>query len=83
MALTSDEKVQLQKCSALSLNRNKRETILRRSLTEREWKSYNHDYRAIFSEVAKHASNVAARKFKVRNVQPTDESIKFLRIEKE
>jgi len=62
MALVSDEKAQLQIFSCLSLNRKQLETVLRRSLTEREWKAYTRDYRAIFSQVAKHASNVAARK---------------------
>jgi len=83
MALTSDEKARLQTFSSLSLNRKQLETILRRSLTEREWKAYNRDYRAIFSQVAKHASNVAARMFKVSNVKPSDDNIKSLRIEKE
>jgi len=53
MALTSDEKARLQTFSGLSLNINQIENILRRSLTEREWKAYTSDYRAIFSQVAK------------------------------
>jgi len=47
MALTSDEKAQLQIFSGLSLNKTQVETILRRSLTEREWKAYNRDYRTL------------------------------------
>jgi len=83
MALTSDEKAQLQTFAGLSLNRKQLETILRRSLTNREWRAYNRDYKLIFSQVAKQASNVAARKFQVRNAKPSDENIKLLRIEKE
>jgi len=83
MALTSDEKAQLQTFSGLRLNKTQVEIILRRSLTDREWRSYNRDYKVIFSQVAKQASNVAARKFKVRNAKPSDENNVSLRIEKE
>jgi len=83
MALTSDEKAQLQIFSGISLSKTQVETILRRSLTDREWRAYNRDCKVIFSQVAKQASNVAARKFEVRNDKPSDENIKLLRIEKE
>jgi len=65
MALTSDEKAQLQIFSGINLSKTRVETILRRSLTDREWRAYNRDYKVIFCQVAKQASNVAARKFNV------------------
>jgi len=83
MALTTDDKNLLKPFSSLSLNKTQVEIIFRRSLTDREWRAYNRDYRAIFSQVAKHSSNVAARKLKVRNAKPSDENIKLLRTEKE
>jgi len=83
MTLTCDDKARLQTFSGLSLNRKQLETILRRSLTEREGKVYNRHYRAIFSQVAKHVSNVAARKFKVKNAKPSDENIELWRSAKE
>jgi len=83
MALTSDKKAQLQIFSGISLSKTQVETIIRRSLTDREWRAHNRDYKVIFSQVAQQASNVAARKFKVRNAKPSDENIKLLRIEKE
>jgi hypothetical protein len=63
MALTSEEKEILKAFSGLSLNKNQVEKIIRRSLTDREWRAYNRDYKAIFSQVARQASNVAACKF--------------------
>jgi len=78
MALTSDDQAQLQTFSGLSLNRKQLETILRRSLTDREWRVYSRDYKVIFSQAAKQASNVAASKFKVQQAKPSDENIKLL-----
>ena len=62
MARTSVEMEVLKTFSGLNLNKTQVETIIRRSLTDREWRSYNRDYKSTFSQVAKQASNVAARK---------------------
>ena len=83
MVLTSEEKNSLQAFSGITLNQNQVEIIIKRSLTDREWRAYNRDYKTVFSQVAKQASNVAAKKFKVKNVKPSDEDIELLRIEKE
>jgi hypothetical protein len=83
MALSSEEKKTLQTFSGLSLNKNQIETILRRTLTDRKWRSYNRDYKSIFNRIAKQAANSATKKFKVKNVKPSDENIKLLRIEKQ
>jgi len=64
MALTTDDKNLLKPFSSLCLSKTQVEIILRRSLTDREWRAYNRDCKVIFSQAAKQASNVAARKFK-------------------
>jgi len=79
MTLPSDDKFRLQTFPGLSLKRNQVETIIGRSLTERACNAYNRDYKAILTQVAKQASNVAGRKLKIRIA----EHIKLLRIEKE
>jgi len=48
MALTSDEKAQLQIFSGIGLSKTQVETILRRSLTDREWRAYNCDYKVTY-----------------------------------
>jgi len=59
MALTTDDKNLLEPFSSLCLSKTQVETILRRSLTEREWRAYNRNYKVTFSQAAKQASNVA------------------------
>jgi hypothetical protein len=83
MALSSEEKKTLQTFSSLNLNKIQVETILRRKLTDREWRSYIRDYKQLFSNIAKQAANVATKKFKVKNAKPSDENIELLRIEKQ
>ena len=43
MALTSAEKEILKTFSGLNLNKTQVETIIRRTLTNREWRSYHRD----------------------------------------
>ena len=83
MALTSVEMEILKTFSGLNLNKTQVETIIRRPLTDREWRSYNRDYKSIFSQVAKQASNVAARKFKTKKAKPSAEEHELLRREKQ
>lgn len=79
MVLTREEKTSLQAFSGLSLNKNQVEIIINRALTDREWRAYNRDYKAIFTQIAKQASNVAAKKLRVKRVKPSDEEIALLR----
>jgi len=44
---------------------------------------YIRDYKVIFSQVAKQASNVSARKFRLRNSKPFKANIELLRFAKE
>jgi len=82
MALTTEERKSLQAFKDLKLDKTQVQIIIKRSLTDREWKAYNRDYKTIFNQVAKQAANVALKKFKVKNVKPSDEDIDLLRSEK-
>ena len=62
MALTREEIRRLQIFGELRLDRRQVETILSRSLTDREWKSYSKDYRTLFTKVAKQAAQKAEKK---------------------
>jgi len=81
MALTTEERKSLQAFKDLKLDKTQVQIIIKRSLTDREWKAYNRDYKRIFNQVAKQAANVALKKFKVKNVKPSDEDIDLLRSE--
>ena len=82
MALTSEERETLKAFASLTLNKNQVEIIIKRALTNREWKAYSRDYKATFNNIAKQAASVAAKKLKVKNVKPSDEVIEVLRNEK-
>ena len=83
MALTSAEKEILKTFTGLNLDKTQVETIIRRSLTDREWRSYNQDYKSIFDQVAEQASNIAAKKFRTKKAKPSAEEIEILRLEKQ
>ena len=76
MALTSADK-NFETFSGLNLNKTHVETIIRRSLTDHEWRSYNRDYKSLFSLVAKQASNIAAKKFKTKKVKLSHQTKKL------
>jgi hypothetical protein len=86
MALTNAEKEKLKTFASLfnvlNLNREQVEAVISRSLTTREWKSCNRDYKLIFSQVAKQAKNVAAKKFKVKKFKPSESDLEVLRFKK-
>ena len=83
MALMSEERKYFQAFLGISLNKAQVEAIIKRPLTDREWRSYNRDYKSIFSQAAKQASNVAARKFKIKTAKPSAEELELLRREKQ
>ena len=83
MALTSAEKEILKTFTGLNLNKIQIETIIRRPLTDREWRSYNRDYKSIFSSIAKQASNIAAKKFRIKKAKPSADEVEILRLEKQ
>ena len=83
MTLTDTEKSKIQIFQGLSLNKNQLETIIGRPLADREWRAHNRDYKTIFSQVARHAANVAVRKLKPVRAKPSNEDIELLRVEKQ
>jgi hypothetical protein len=65
MVLTNDEKKSLETFSGINLNKVQVEAIIRRPLTDREWRSYTRDFKSIVSSVEKQASNITTTKIKI------------------
>ena len=79
MALTNIEKEILITFLGLNLNKTHVETIIRRSITNREQRSFSRDNES----VAKQAPNIAARKSRIKKAMPSAEENELLRLEKQ
>jgi len=44
-----------------TLTRKQIDKILKRNITDKEWKNYNKDYKSIFSQIARQAAKVGKR----------------------
>ena len=47
-----------------TLSRKQVDKILKRNVTDKEWKNYNKDYKSIFIQIAKQAAKVAKKKLR-------------------
>ena len=49
-----------------TLSRKQVDKILKRNVTDKEWKNYNKDYKSIFSQIARQAAKVGKKKLRRR-----------------
>src|SRR5271170_4541549 len=67
MGLSEKEQSRLAKFGNLKLDRIQTETIIRRDLTNAEWKSLNKDYHKIFTPIARQAANTALKRQRLKS----------------
>ena len=66
-----------------TLSRKQVDKILKRNVTDKEWKNYNKDYKSIFSQIAKQAAKVGKKKLRKKIiVKPPQQEIERIRAER-
>ena len=87
MEITKEEKKRLDEFKDIAevdtISRKQIDKILKRNITDKEWKNYNKDYKSIFSQIARQAAKVGKKKLRKKIIiKPPQQEIERIRAER-